>query len=242
MNLADLRAEFLRDLNRKDCTSTDADAFIAQALRRIQRELRLPAVERGMVFQATTEALASVLIPNDLIALIDVFVPVAASDGGAVASDGEFPLTAMSYRTLQQFPLSGPVSGYARLTNRFYFRGAIPVGSYVKVVYYGTEPSLEGDDTETPIMASAASPMPIATGLGLARPCKQGLRSRGRLAARAMAVSFHSPTMTIFLVGPPSVSRICRSSPARLVACSPPARAFPSPAASQWRTPTPIIG
>lgn len=155
MNLADLRAEFLHELNRKDCTDALADGYIAKALRRIQRELRLPCMECGMVFEATTEALASVLIPNDLIALIDVFVPTGASDGGGVADDGEFPLVGTSYRGLQQFPLTGPVCGYARLTNRLYFRGVVPLGSYVKLVYYGTEPALVDDTTETPIMAAA---------------------------------------------------------------------------------------
>lgn len=155
MNLADLRADFLHELNRKDCTDDLADGFISKALRRIQRECRLPCMENEAIYEADGESLSSILIPNDMIAPLDLFVPALVSGSGGASSDGEVGLTQMSYRVLQQFPLAGPVMAYARLGNKFHFRGVIPDGSYVKVIYYAAGPALESDEDETAIMAAA---------------------------------------------------------------------------------------
>lgn len=155
MNLADLRAEFLHELNRKDCTEDLATGFITKALRRIQRECRLPCMETEATYTADGGPLSSIFIPGDMIAPLDLFVPTIVGGVGGASSDGEVALSQMSYRVLQQFPLAGPVMAYARLGNKFYFRGVIPEDSYVRVVYYAAGPDLTSDEDETPIMAAA---------------------------------------------------------------------------------------
>src|SRR5574343_1533429 len=136
MNLAALRADFKTELNRRDCTDEQANGFITKALRRIQRECRLPCMEQEATFDADTGSLSSVMIPGDLIAPLDVFVPTVIGGVGGSSADGESALPQMSYGVLQQFPLNGPVMGYARLGNKFHFRGVVPEGSYAKLVYY----------------------------------------------------------------------------------------------------------
>ena len=46
MNLGNLRSHFIALLNRSDITNSLADTFIDQSIARIQRQLRIPSMEK----------------------------------------------------------------------------------------------------------------------------------------------------------------------------------------------------
>ena len=55
MNYGDLKSHFNDLLNRTDITSTLTTRFIDQGLARIQRQLRIPTMEKQQVFTITSD-------------------------------------------------------------------------------------------------------------------------------------------------------------------------------------------
>jgi len=53
MNKGEIRAHFIALLNRSDCSNALADTFIDQAITRIQRQLRVPAMEKQNQYNVT---------------------------------------------------------------------------------------------------------------------------------------------------------------------------------------------
>ena len=129
MALQDVLGEAQAILNRDDCSSAQMTAFITQAQQRIQRELKIPSMERSELITATA-ALSYIAIPADLLQVIDIFTD--NWHGNSVA------LEKMSYRTLCRVPLVVPPQAYARLQNTLQIRGQVPTGGPVNLLYYGT--------------------------------------------------------------------------------------------------------
>jgi hypothetical protein len=156
MTLATIRADFQQILNRSDCTDDQANGYIVKALRRIQRECRLPSMEKMIVYTATTVSLGAIALPADILQIIDVMVPAAVADTDAdVAADGELALdNAGSYRALQTVRLTDPPSRYARYQSALYVRGAVPIGSYARLLYYGNLTPFATDSSDNEISAS----------------------------------------------------------------------------------------
>ena len=68
MSFADIRATTLDWLNRSDCTVIRANGFVQQAQARIQRELRVPAMEKSVSAALDTNGLySSINIPSDFL-------------------------------------------------------------------------------------------------------------------------------------------------------------------------------
>lgn len=73
MNKGQIRAHFKALLNRSDCTDALADTFIDQALTRIQRFLRIPAMEQQQTYSFTSgTGITQVVIPANLLEIIDI--------------------------------------------------------------------------------------------------------------------------------------------------------------------------
>ena len=73
MNKGQLRAHFLALLNRSDCSDALGDTFIDQALTRIQRLLRIPAMERQQTYSFTSgTAITQVVVPANMLEIIDL--------------------------------------------------------------------------------------------------------------------------------------------------------------------------
>lgn len=155
MNLADLRTAFLTDLTREDCTEAQANDYIGRALRRIQREARLPCMESEVTFTATSAPILSVSIPSNLIAPLDVLVPALVATGEPSSAGGEVSLRKTSFRELQRIALTDPCQAYARQGGSIYVRGRVPTGSSLRLIYYAAGPDLTSDTDETAIMAAA---------------------------------------------------------------------------------------
>lgn len=73
MQLSDIKAQFTALANRRDLTANTAlvQTFIDQAIMRIQRELRIPAMEKS-VNVTIAAPYTGLIIPNDLIELIQI--------------------------------------------------------------------------------------------------------------------------------------------------------------------------
>ena len=68
MTLADIRTEFLDWLNRSDCTTARATTIIQRAQARIQREVRVPAMESSISASADSNGnLSFITIPGDFL-------------------------------------------------------------------------------------------------------------------------------------------------------------------------------
>lgn len=73
MNLSEMKAQFNGLMNRRDLTANTAlqQTFIDQAVLRVQRELRCPAMEKSVLITIGSDY-AGLIIPNDLIELIQI--------------------------------------------------------------------------------------------------------------------------------------------------------------------------
>lgn len=82
MNYLQVRQQFQSLLNRRDCTDTQAQAFVQAALQRIQRELRVPAMETSAlaVIDGTLITNGGLAIPADLLELINL-IPLTTLGG-----------------------------------------------------------------------------------------------------------------------------------------------------------------
>ncbi len=71
MNYGNLRTHFKALLNRSDITDALANTFIQQGIQRIQRQLRVPSMERTLTV-AITNKVSFVLVPSDMLELISI--------------------------------------------------------------------------------------------------------------------------------------------------------------------------
>ena len=157
MNLGDLRAGLVSLINRDDMTTAQANTFIAQGMQRLQRELRIPSMERLTIWNgvgSTAAVLSSIPIPPNLIQPIDLLWRNDGSAPGYVQGD-LIALDKVSFRSLQGLPASGVPRAYGRYQASFYMRGVIPATSELHLYYYGEFSSLVDDTSENEIMASA---------------------------------------------------------------------------------------
>jgi len=139
-------ASFTTLLNRNDCTAAQANLFVQQAMNRIQREVRLPCMERLQVI-TSTGSLSQFPVPNDLLMLQDILVP-GANDGTMR------PLKKVPYRQLVRMaPTAWPTS-YARFQNLFFIAGAVAAGTPVQVLYHGQFTAISDPTQDNEITAS----------------------------------------------------------------------------------------
>ena len=72
MNYGDLKSHFNDLLNRNDISATLTARFIDQGLARIQRQLRIPVMEKQQVFTFTGQV-TEVTLPSDFIEIINIY-------------------------------------------------------------------------------------------------------------------------------------------------------------------------
>lgn len=136
MNKAGIRTQLIALLNRNDCTTSIADTFIDQAVARIQRTLRVPAMEKQSIITVNTVTPGSVILPDDFLNIKYFY-----SDWGM-----------MEYRdfaTFMQIPQSiGYPQYYTRVQGELKIKPTPPEGTVITMVYYGEIPDL-ATDTDT---------------------------------------------------------------------------------------------
>jgi hypothetical protein len=72
MNKGELRTHFKELLNRSDCSDALADTFIDQSITRIERNLRVPMMEKVYSY-AISVATDELTIPNDFLEAINLY-------------------------------------------------------------------------------------------------------------------------------------------------------------------------
>ena len=140
MNYGDLKSHFNDLLNRTDITSTLTTRFIDQGLARIQRQLRVPVMEKQQVYTVSGQ-ITEVTLPSDFIEIINIY----HSAGNA--------LTRVPMPKMREY-LTNPHTG-----NPLYFtrQGAKlllfphPADGTITLDYYGELDAFTTDASETTI-------------------------------------------------------------------------------------------
>jgi hypothetical protein len=147
MNYGDIQTQFLATLNRRDCTTAQAKAFIQQGIMRLQRELRCPANEQNSTY-TVTNSYNGVPIPSDLLELISI-IPLTTSGGVNTSSLERLDKVDIS-RAMRRAVNPGIPACYARDGGRWVLGPAPSTGDTIAVKYYAESTPLVNDsDTNT---------------------------------------------------------------------------------------------
>ncbi len=124
--------DFTTILDRADMSVAQAQIFLAQGMTRVQRDCRLPSMERALLVTPSTSAMNQFAVPADLIQIIDVLVPKENSSTGQMRA-----LQKVAYRRLLQMDNTDLPKAYARFQGQIYIAGGVPIGNTVQFLYYG---------------------------------------------------------------------------------------------------------
>lgn len=134
MNYGDLQTQFQNLLNRRDCTPSQAQAFIQMAIPRIQRELRTPHLEKSISI-TIPNPYVGLVIPADYIELIDL-IPLSTRAGLGTTSMQRMEKCDISRANVLALNAGIPAQ-YSR-DGLVWVLGPSPVpGDVIKVRYYG---------------------------------------------------------------------------------------------------------
>lgn len=133
MTLGEIKASFTALLNRRDNTPTLTTSFINDALLRVQRTLRIPAMEKSIRATVGNVYTTGLDVPGDLLQFISL------SDETDVRNVVE--LSRVSYAQVQAILNSGEVGTarvFARRGSKFLIAPAPALGSVLRMDYYAT--------------------------------------------------------------------------------------------------------
>lgn len=135
MNYGELKSQFTGLLNRRDVTAAQIVIFIDQAISRVQRQLRVPALEKGVVITMVSYA-GGVSVPSDLLEVKDIF----ANEYRLRRAD----LT--SVLSLETIP--GQPRVFTRVAADFRFGPYPEAGTVIRIDYYAEAEALVADADE----------------------------------------------------------------------------------------------
>lgn len=78
MNKGELRAHFKALLNRSDCSDALSNTFVDQSITRIQRVLRIPAMEKQQTYSVASIGTPSIVFPSDMLEVLDIYFDATA--------------------------------------------------------------------------------------------------------------------------------------------------------------------
>lgn len=148
MTFNDMVASFQNILNRTDCSDAAATTYLQQGISRIQRECRLPSMERTLIINVEDAPLTFFPVPADLIQPIDVIVP---DDCDMSRSK---PLDRIPFRKLVRMSKDWWPGAYARSQGVIHIRGSLPAGNQLLFLYYGNFSDFASADSENELSAS----------------------------------------------------------------------------------------
>ena len=150
MSLRTIIAEAQQILSRDDVSDDQMQIFVQQGIARIQRECRLPSMERSVII-TPAEAMQFMPVPRDLIQIIDV---IATDPTGTYS----YPLEHVAYRSLvrELSAANSPAMAvrYARQQAQLWFAGPAPPGVPLTLLYFGNFSPFAGLDGENELSAS----------------------------------------------------------------------------------------
>lgn len=134
MNKLGIRNQIKGLLNRNDFTDDQANIFIDQAIARIQRTLRVPSMEKTVVFTATSNSPGLLTLPTDFLQLKHLY-----TDASTVRY-----VDLSEYINTQDQPGNAPRI-YTRIQGGLQVKPSPAVGYKTYMVYYGEIPDLVND-------------------------------------------------------------------------------------------------
>jgi hypothetical protein len=136
-----IRNQIIALLNRNDITNAIADIFIDQTVARIQRTLRIPPMEKILVYTATQDNQDNLVLPNDFLQIKNLYISSSA---------GSYTL---QYKDLDGFLRYPDFGGsqpmfYTRIQGGLKIKPSPAVGAQTTMIYYGEIPDLVNDTDE----------------------------------------------------------------------------------------------
>lgn len=160
MNYGDLQTNFTNLLNRRDCTTAQAQSFLQQAIVRAQRELRVPALEKTLLVTVGSNWVG-LPIPTDFLELIDIYD--TSVNQIAQQRCEKTDLT----RAIELAANVGTPQVYCRQGGYWILGPAPTLGDVIQINYYG-EVATVANPTDTNILLTIAWDLVMYGGLSLA--------------------------------------------------------------------------
>ena len=135
MAYVDVKNQFLGLLNRRDITSSLTDTFMQFGIQRIQREIRIPAMEN--LLAVATDGTASFQVPGDLLEIISLHTNDATMHNKLVRADLQ---TILDYAQI-----AGSPKYYYREGTTISIGPYPPANSLVYIHYYKNADTLSAD-------------------------------------------------------------------------------------------------
>lgn len=147
----DIRTKFLTRVRRRDCTTSLADGFIEDAITRLQRIVRLPAMEKSVAYTVddNTYGDGRLAIPSDYLMMREFSVTLP--DGTKRTLDRKALSEVQGHTDLVSYPVK-----YARQDAYFVLAPYPQSGCVLTMDYYGEFDDLSEVDDET-VLSNIAS-------------------------------------------------------------------------------------
>lgn len=130
MNYGELQSDLLALLNRRDCTPALANSFIQSSIKRIERDLRIPSMEKSIVATIGLVFQDGLAVPADLLQ----FIALTDEDTGIELTRTALP----EILALQHHDKCGFPRHFARRGSKLLL-GPLPArGKRLRMDYYAT--------------------------------------------------------------------------------------------------------
>jgi hypothetical protein len=178
MNYGELKAQFAGLLNRRDLTSSLQTTFVQQGIAKVQRQLRVPAMEKvvAVVIGPATYAVAPSIglpIPSDLIQLIAISVYDATGVFQGTLDGVDIETCKLTAITTGAIPRV-----YAREGGSWVFGPTPATGMTIRIHYY-TEIGAMVADADSTTMSEVCPEVFIYAALGFAGDYFMDARTQG---------------------------------------------------------------
>ena len=135
MAYVDVKNQFLGLLNRRDITPSLTNTFMQFGIQRIQRELRIPAMEKLANF--VTDGTYNVAVPGDYLEMLSIYTNTTTSHKRLTRVDAQSILDYSQQSGIPQF--------YSRIGGNFVVGPVPPSGTSVFIYYYADASALVAD-------------------------------------------------------------------------------------------------
>lgn len=156
MAYSDIQTEFLARLNRRDCSATLGKYFIQDGIKRIQRDLRVPAMEKGIVATIGNIFSGGLDVPGDLLQLITI-----------TSEDTGKELTRRDLETVlkhQKWDAQGYAKIFCRRGSQYLLAPLCNQGDMIRIDYYAAFAPLV-NDADTNVLTDIADDLIILAAL-----------------------------------------------------------------------------
>lgn len=153
MNKSGIRNSIRELLARNDVTDAKLDSFIDMSVARIQRRLRVPAMEKAYISVTTQNNPGTLVLPEDFLRLKHLYISNA-------------PIEYVDVSTFMKTP-DAPGNTpkiYTRIQGSLLVKPTPKVGTSITMIYYGEIPDLVSD-TDTNFVTEIAPDLLIYTAL-----------------------------------------------------------------------------